>query len=591
MAWLGAAILSWLVPAPSHAAEVLVEDAAPYTGITFAAQAAPFGAGVSFVDVDGDHDLDIYLIDGNFRSNRLYLNEGGFVFTDVPLAWGTAGFIESRTGAWADYDNDGDKDLYLTTWNGPNRLYRNEGSGFMLDVTASAGMGGDSYASCGAAWGDVDNDGYLDLYVANRGWIGNEPNQLFRNNGDGTFTDMAPAWGVDSDALSFQPVFTDYDSDGDLDIYVANDRMSRNDLFRNDLPAGFTDVTEASGTGARINGMGNAPCDVNGDGITDFLVTNTRDGHVFFVSDGPEHWTDMAVEMNVAGYQSGWGAQFFDVDNDADEDLFLAHGAGIYYDWDTYNMLLINEGWGSPFTDMSDILGINDPENRSFGLAAGDLDGDGRVDFLATNIDAECEFYRNMTQSAGNWIQIIPVGEISNRDGIGARIEISAGGITQRREIRAGSSYLSQMGGWAHFGLGYATKIDQLLIYWPSGLVDSIENPGFNRILIVEEGGVAASVPIDWVREPRLQAAPNPFQGSLQLSAQVPPAARLGRLRVLDVRGRTILARVLEPGAQGRIEYTWDGRDASGRRVPAGAYLLELTGGGHRAAERVVALR
>lgn len=588
LAALALVLVLHLTPVPDARAAVL-QDAGGYAGISFASMGAPFGTGVSFVDLDGDYDLDIFLINGTGQPNRLYLNQGGFSFVEVPGAWGASNFGNSRAATFGDIDNDGDKDLFLTTLLASNVLYRNDG-GVFTNITAAAGITADTYASCGVSMADVNNDGFLDIYVANRGWVGTEPNQLWVNDGDGTFTNMAAAWGVATHHLSFQSVFTDYDSDGDVDLYVTSDRMTRNDLYRNDLPAGFTDISDGSGADLRINGMGVATADLNADGVTDFLVTNTREGHACVVSDGPEHWTEMAVSLGVAGYQSGWGAHFFDVDNDADEDLFLAHGAGVNYSWDTYNMLLLNEGWGNPFTDISSTLIVNDPDNRSFGLAVGDLDGDGLMDVFATNVGAVCEFYQNVTPNAGNWIQIIPVGTVSNRDGIGAKIVVEAGGVTQWREIRAGASYLSQMDGIAHFGLGEATEITALTIYWPSGIIQAVDAPALNQILVVEEGAVSSSIPADLVSRPVLQMAPNPFHNRLRMATQLLEPGT-PTLRVIDATGRLVAQRSYGPQQAGPIEVVWDGRDRHGHRVAPGAYWIELQSGSQRAVEKVVAVR
>ena len=233
------------VPSPSFATAQL-QDAGAYGGISFSSMGAPFGTGVSFVDIDGDYDLDIFLINGTGQPNRLYINQGGFSFLEAPGAWGAANFGNSRAAVFGDIDNDGDKDLFLSNLLSANTLYRND-AGTFTNITALAGITPDTYATCGVSMADVNNDGLLDIYVANRGWVGTEPNQLWVNNGDGTFTDMAPAWGVDTEHLSFQGVFTDFDSDGDQDLYVSSDRMTRNDLLRNDLPTGFTDISDGSG--------------------------------------------------------------------------------------------------------------------------------------------------------------------------------------------------------------------------------------------------------------------------------------------------------------------------------------------------------
>ena len=212
------------------------------------------------------------------------------------------------------------------------------------------------------------------------------------------------------------------------------------------------------------------------------------------------------------------------------------------------------------------------------------------MDVFAANVGAECEFYQNVTPSAGNWIVIIPEGTVSNRDGIGAKIILEAGGKTQWREIRAGSSYLSQMGGQAHFGLGTATEITSLTIKWPSGIEQTVTDPVINSVLVVEESEASSGVPVVVVHKPLLQLAPNPFQDRLRLATQLIESGA-PVLRVIDASGRLVAQRSYGHHAAGPLEVVWDGRDNRGHRVAPGTYWLELSSGSQRAVERVVSVR
>ena len=494
----------------------------------------PFGGGVAVADFDGDGLLDIY-VTNSVGANALYRNTGDLRFVDIAAeAWVEDPASRSNGACAADYDNDGDTDLYVGNY-GPSKLFRNRGDATFEEVTAAAGLTEATLnlRTMGCAWGDYDADGLLDLIFVRHlddsdpgvfAWGQRDlsefadPLALFRNRGDGTFADVtvllgdpAPSRGIVRGA-GFQPAFVDYDNDGDPDIYVVNDfgdEITPNVLWRNDGRAAsgaawlFTDVSAASGTDVAINGMGIALGDYDLDGFTDFYVTNIDDA-VLLRNNGDGTFSERTHDAGVGrgrigvpeGNSVGWGTAFLDYDNDGDQDLYLAAGY-LDTDQDTNpvlqpNALFRNEGDGT-FSDLPPwASGAND---TGFGRGAvyGDFDGDGCLDLYVVNIGefegrpGVARLFRNNCATGNNWLIVRTVGTRSNRDGIGATITVSAAGSTQRRTVTAGSSQMSQNMLAAHFGLGAATHVDTLTVRWPSGRSSSLIDVAANQVLVVTE--------------------------------------------------------------------------------------------------------
>ena len=494
----------------------------------------PFGGGVAVADFDGDGLLDIY-VTSSVGANALFRNLGGLRFVDVAAeAWVEDAASRSNGACAADYDNDGDTDLYVGNY-GPSKLFRNRGDATFEEVTAAAGLTESSrnLRTMGCAWGDYDADGFLDLIFVRHlddsdpgvfAWGQRDlsefadPLALFRNRGDGTFADVTALLGdpVPSRGLvrgaGFQPAFVDYDNDNDLDIYVVNDfgdEITPNVLWRNDGRAAsgeswvFTDVSAASGTDVAINGMGVALGDYDLDGFTDFYITNIDDA-VLLRNNGDGTFSERTRDAGVGrgrigvpeGYSVGWGTAFFDYDNDGDQDLYLAAG---YLDTDPDtnpvqqpNALFRNDGDGT-FTDLPPwASGANDP-GFGRGAAYGDFDGDGCLDLYVVNIGefegrpGVAKLFRNNCASGNNWLMVRAVGTLSNRDGIGATITVSSAGSTQHRTVTAGSSQMSQHTLAAHFGLGEAAHVDTLTVRWPSGRSQTLTDVAANQVLVVTE--------------------------------------------------------------------------------------------------------
>lgn len=520
------------VEAEPAVARQAFRDVTATSGVDFShhipdAELFPVGAGVVVFDYDGDGFPDIFLPDIR-GANGLYRNKGDSTFTDVAVAAGVddpGG--QGNGGCAADYDNDGDQDLYLTN-HGKNILFQNGADGTFSDVSAaSIDSHDDRRKFTGCAWGDYDRDGHLDLVVVSHMAETIEDMlftqdfhlvlggmSLFHNQGDGTFANVTSLLGDTSGAKAggeagnlygagFQPVWVDFDNDGDPDLYVVNDfgaRIQPNVLWRNDGPDDtrgwlFTDISKPSGAKVSMDGMGLAIGDYDLDGYLDLFMTNIfssvllRNGgdRPIFADVAPE----AGVEVRMIGLRPriGWGAMFFDYDNDGDEDLYVVSG---FLDIpqppnakEQPNALLRNAGDGT-FVDVSAGSGADD-SGYGRGGAYLDFNGDGCLDIVISNYGQAAHLLQNLCDTGNHWLVVDLRGATSNLDGIGARVTVSAGGVTQIREIFAGSSQMGQNMREAHFGLGSATHVDSVTVTWPSGKVQTVTDVVLDQKLVMVE--------------------------------------------------------------------------------------------------------
>jgi enediyne biosynthesis protein E4 len=491
--------------------------------------------GVALFDYDNDGYLDIYLVNSltvdmvkskQRTRSALYHNNGNGTFSDVTDKTGVGDIGWGMGVAIGDYNNDGWDDIYVTCL-GPNHLLRNNGNGTFTEVTQKAGVD-DPRWSTGAAFVDYDNDGKLDLFVANyvdfdvnnlpefgkgrtcqfkgvpvqcgpRGLKG-AGDSLYHNNGDGTFTDVSKRAGVaDTDGYyGLGVIASDFDEDGLVDIFVAND-STPNFLYHNNGDGTFKDVGFSSGPAVNENGseqgsMGVTLGDYDHDGRLDLFITNFDDDYnTLYRNDGKGSFTDVSYAAKVAAVSLpyvGWGTWFFDYDNDGWPDLLVVNGH-VYPQLPTYrqrNFVHHNNRNGT-FTEVGEQLGAPFLEKRTGrGAAFGDIDNDGDVDVVINNLDGPPQVLRNDGGNAGNSVLIKTIGVKSNRDGIGARVKIISGDLTQIGEVYSGGSYLSQSDLRIHFGLEQRAKIDLIEVHWPSGAVDKATNIGANKIITVKEG-------------------------------------------------------------------------------------------------------
>ena len=535
---------------PAVSAEQIFIDVTDTAGITFVHTDGRsglrlfnefLGSGGGFFDHDGDSDLDIYLVNGAIQTdnsssqaqpNTLYRNNGDGTFTDVTEEAGVGSTAYGTGATVADYDNDGDLDLYVTNF-GEDQLYQNNGDGTFTDVTTHAGVGNPNWGtSC--AFADVDNDGHLDLYVANyavyapkndirceeRGvhvYCGPHAypavyDTFYKNNGNGTFTEMSNLFRPPElhPQHGLGVTFGDYDVDGDTDLYVANDQ-DPNFLFQNDGNGNFLEVALFSGVcyndmGKEEAGMGTDFGDYDNDGRLDLTVSNyqTETNTVYHNHDST-FFTDNTIASGIAevthGYL-GWGIKFFDYDNDGRQDIFVANGHLMdnitalekHVSYPQRNLLFRNTGEGTFVNVTSETDGLA-LEKVSRGAAIGDYDNDGDLDILVTNCNQRPDLLQNVVGNQNNWIQIQVVGQASNRSGIGTRIKVVTETHVQYREVQSGGSYLSFHDLRAHFGVGKAEQIELLEIRWTSGHIDREKHLPVNRRFRAVEA--SKIVPID----------------------------------------------------------------------------------------------
>ncbi len=456
------------------------------------------GTGVAILDYDNDGWPDIFIVNGTklegfpsgkSPSNHLYRNNHDGTLSDVTEKAGLSATGWGQGVCVGDYDNDGWEDLYVTYY-GKNRLYHNQ-QGVFAEVAQKAGVAGGGKAwGTGCAFVDYDRDGRLDL---------------MDNRGDGTFEDVTTKAHIDRTdghyAFSVSPL--DFDEDGWPDIYVACD-STPSILYRNNRDGTFTDVAVTSGAafnedGREQAGMGSTIADFNGDGHLDIFKTNfSDDTSTLYRNNGDGSFTDATSAAGLGLYTQylGWGTMFLDFDNDGWPDLILVNGH-VYPEVDSQHLgssykepriLYRNNGDGT-FSDVSSSAGSGvTAAASSRGLAVGDLWNDGRMSAVVSNMNAPPSLLVNQLRNANHWIAIRAVGTKSNRDGIGARIRVKTGTRILVDEVRSGSSYDSNSDMRVHFGLGASAKIDGLEVRWPSGLVERFVNLPVDAIHMVKEG-------------------------------------------------------------------------------------------------------
>ncbi|HXV75932.1 MAG TPA: CRTAC1 family protein [Candidatus Polarisedimenticolaceae bacterium] len=502
------------------------------------------GAGAAWLDYDADGKLDLYVVNGSAfdrkpgagEPNRLFRGDGTGKFADVSVKAGVADRGWGYGVTVGDYDNDGDADLFVTNM-GPNVLYRNRGDGTFEDVTARAGVAGDDVWSSSAAFFDMDRDGDLDLYVGNYmvcspttvaragspeaiaancvyygvavpcGPMSQVPIQdvLYRNDGDGTFSDVTRAAGLwlDTARYALGVVTFDYDNDGDQDVYVANDSVA-NSLWENDGKGRFTDVgliklAAFNAHGRAQAGMGADAGDYNGDGWMDLVVTNfSQDLNTIYKNLAGKFFIDDSnlAGMNVTHMFLSWGVGFHDFDLDGDLDLFIANGhvypmldgKQVGTNYRQPNHLFLNDG--DRFVESAARSGPGLALERSFrGAAFADYDDDGDVDVFLTALDDAPQLLRNDSPRAGrHYLTLRLIGQTSNRDGVGARVTTTIGSSQLIRERKGGGSYQSASDPRVHFGVGSATVVDRIEVRWPSGVADVLSDVPVDRELTIVEG-------------------------------------------------------------------------------------------------------
>ena len=503
------------------------------------------GAGVALFDYDNDGRLDIFVVNGAPLPdptpkgaiplktgpqywNRLYHQKPDGTFEDVTEKGGLEGVGYGMGVAVGDYDNDGNEDLYVTAYGG-NKLYHNNGDGTFTDVTEKAGVGGSGW-STSAAWVDLDGDGFLDLVVLrylvwdfDDIWCGEHQEGyraychpdyfkpiaplVFHNGGNGHFTEVTEKIGMAKPGKGLGLAIADYDRDGHVDLFVANDSMSEF-LYHNKGDGTFEEVGLVSGVavdgeGHAFAGMGVDFADYNNDGLPDLVITDLANQmYALYRNNGDGTFTYESYPSGIGRMSmahSGWGVRLLDYDNNGWRDLLIAQG----HDLDTIELtypnlryrepMLLARNTGHSFEDVSAEAGNVFREAWvGRGLAIGDIDNDGRLDAVVTTNDGPLYVLHNATSTPNHWLILKLVGHKSNRDAIGAEVRVVTGRITQIATVTTASSYLSSSDKRVHFGLGTETAAATVEIRWPSGIRQTLKSVRGDQILLVDEPAVSA---------------------------------------------------------------------------------------------------
>lgn len=498
------------------------------------------GPGVALFDYDNDGRLDIFIVNGAPLQdptpkgsipqktgptywNRLYHQKADGTFEDVTEKAGLQGVGYGMGVAVGDYDNDGYEDLYVTAYGG-NKLYHNNGAGTFTDVTEKAGVAGSGW-STSAAWVDLDNDGLLDLVVLrylqwdfDDIWCGEHKEGyraychpdlfqpisplVYHNDGNGHFTEVSKKIGLAKPGKGLGIALADYDRDGHIDLFVANDSMVEF-LYRNKGDGTFEEVgllseVAVDGDGRTYAGMGVDFADYNNDGFPDLIVTDlANQRYALYLNSHDSTFSYASFISGVARAtmtHSGWGVRFLDYDNDGWKDLLIAQG----HDLDTVELsypnlhyrepMLLLRNTGKEFVDVSAASGaIFSQPWLSRGMAIGDIDNDGRLDAVVTTNDGPVHILHNETPTQNHWLLLKLVGHKSNRDAIGAEVKLVSAKGPQFATVSTASSYLSSSDKRVHFGLGSESIAQSIEIRWPSGITQTLKNVHADQILTVDE--------------------------------------------------------------------------------------------------------
>jgi enediyne biosynthesis protein E4 len=539
------------MPAPAQpviSSTIRFEDATASSGIDFVHSFGSrqlgsllegTGAGCVWFDYNNDGLPDLYVVNGRplddsmhpyplkekpnpLPSNHLYRNDGNGHFTDVTRQAGLDPDLYGMAVTAADYDNDGFVDLLVTGY-GRAILYHNDGNGHFTDVTEKAGIHVDGW-SISSTWLDYDRDGCVDLFIGRyvkfdpkyRAYYAadnypgpldyeGETNKLYHNNCDGTFTDVTDKSGIGAYVGRTMGVTAaDFDGDGWPDIYVANDR-TENFLFHNKHDGTFEEIANEAGAAYGQNGentsaMGPIAADFEGRGVLDLFVTDSHYNRLLLnaapAASSPAAQSKSALEFDDLGATNGvsqanaqyvsWGSGVYDFDNDGLLDLLIFHGGLIHMIPQEHTVF---RGLGDGrFADVSRDAGVVLSQRTvARGACFADYEDNGKVGAFVVNLGARGTLVKNVSTGTGHWLEIRLKGTKSNRDGIGARVEVYAAGRRQTQERVAASGYLSQNDGTLHFGLGAAAVVDKLVVHWPSGREQTLEKLAVDRILTVEE--------------------------------------------------------------------------------------------------------
>lgn len=521
-------------------AQLVFDDVAAQIGVDYSYGDSEYGGGVSFADFDNDGWDDITYASENGVDLYFFKNNNG-VYNLVTFN-GISNTSKAKQVIWVDYDNDGDKDFFVTAIEGKNAFYSNDGEMNFTDISSTIGIFQTDLFTYGASFGDIDNDGDLDLFISNRS--PEDHNYLYRND-SGIYVDITSTSGISLEGqLSFCSIFFDYDKDGLQDIYVSNDKEENiNRLYKNLGDGVFQDVSDSSNAGVDVSAMSTTLGDFNNDGWFDIYITNTPfsqvssiQGNVLLKNNGDGTFTNVATETGTSFDSVGWGAVFLDADNDGLLDIYVSSS-------ENGNGSLISSAFYHQQTDETFIIpqdiGFNIDLRESYSNAIGDINNDGKPEIVVGN-DTENNFlWQNNTSNENNWLKVKLEGVVSNKDGIGNTIEINVNGESQYRYTLAGEGYLSQNSFYEFFGTGLSNIVDYLKVTWTAtGVTETFTNIEANQSITIKEGiGILSNN--NYVIEDLLSIYPNPSNdGIFKLSVKNNESHTL---KVYDLSGRLIV--------------------------------------------------
>jgi len=520
-------------------AQLAFDDVAAQIGVDYSYGDSEYGGGVSFADFDNDGWDDITYASENGVDLYFFKNTNG-VFNLVTFN-GISNTSKAKQVIWVDYDNDGDKDFFVTAIEGKNAFYSNDGEMNFTDISSTIGIFQTDLFTYGASFGDIDNDGDLDLFISNRS--PEDHNYLYRND-SGIYVDITGTSGISLEGqLSFCSIFFDYDKDGLQDIYVSNDKEENiNRLYKNLGDGVFQDVSDSSNAGVDVSAMSTTLGDFNNDGWFDIYITNTPfsqvssiQGNVLLKNNGDGTFTNVATETGTSFDSVGWGSVFLDADNDGLLDIYVSSS-------ENGNGSLISSAFYHQQDDETFMIpqdiGFNTDLRESYSNAIGDINNDGKPEIVVGNDTDNNFLWQNNTLNENNWLKVKLEGVVSNKDGIGNTIEINVDGQSQYRYTLAGEGYLSQNSFYEFFGTGLSNLIDYVKVTWTStGATETFNNIEANQSITIKEG-IGILNDNNYIVEDLLSIYPNPSNdGVFKLSTKNNES---NTLKVYDLSGRLI---------------------------------------------------
>lgn len=563
-------------------------NVAPASGIVFQYNGSFNGAGATICDYNND-GFDDVIFPSSFGERIMIFKNNNGMFTEVSFNLGILDAEESKNVLCVDYDNDGDRDFFITNLSGQNKLYRNNGTTYE-DVSNSCGiLMNDSIHSTAAMMFDFNKDGLLDLYAGVYSGFGNNIhyyNRFYKNIGNGSFLDITDQAGCGNFGNKILAISTiDYNNDGWEDIYIANDRRVGNNMLKNNGNGTFSDVSIQTGTNLTMDAMGLSVGDYDNDNDFDIYISNGEEGNAFLKNNGNGTFTDVAADLGMSVNKICWGNNFMDYDNDGDLDLFITASGGNPY---RENVLFKNNNNGT-FTRVIG-SGIDNNYYSSYGNAIGDIDNNGYLDMAVMNDNEPCLLWKS-SGGSNKWIKIKLQGTYSNREAVGSLIYVYRGNTSFVRRVHCGQSYCSQNSFVQTIGVGTTNVIDSIAVKFPSGIRNSLTNVNTNQTITIVESGVIginynnSEIPSKFKLE---QNYPNPFNPSTLIEFSIPENSNV-TLKIYDILGNE--AATLVSGFKNAGNYSVSLDESITSNLSSGIYYYQMSAGDFTETKKMILIK